>query len=94
MIKSFKMQTFSNNSITCCFCSQIGSNEQLENTELCNGIVQDEPEVILQSTEKIEILFNRIKLSTKPAAQIYGNVLCLLTKVMIYFLITEFNFDF
>lgn len=57
----------------------IGSNDQLENTERCNGIVQDEPEVIVQSTEKIEILFNRIKLSTKTAAHIYGNVLCQLT---------------
>lgn len=48
----------------------------MENTERCNGIVQDEPEVIMQTTEKIEILFQRIKLATSPAAHIYGNVLC------------------
>lgn len=52
---------------------------QLENTELSNGIVQDEPEVILHSTEKIDILFNRIKVSTTEAAHIYGSVLCQLT---------------
>lgn len=56
-----------------------GANEQLENTEKCNGIVQDEPEVIMLSTEKIEILFQRIKLATRPAAHIYGNVLCQMT---------------
>lgn len=53
----------------------IGSIEQLENTERCNGIIQDEPDVIVQSTEKIEILFNRIKLATRPAAEVYGNIL-------------------
>lgn len=53
--------------------------EQLENTELSNGIVQDEPEVILRSTEKIDILFNRIKVSTTEAAHIYGSILCQLT---------------
>lgn len=31
------------------------------------------------STEKIEILFQRIKLATRPAAHIYGNVLCQMT---------------
>lgn len=60
-------------------CMYTGSNEQLENTEKCNGIVQDEPEVIILSTEKIEILFQRIKLATRPAANIYGNVLCQIT---------------
>lgn len=29
----------------------------------------------MQSTEKIEMLFQRIKLATRPAAHIYGNVL-------------------
>lgn len=53
--------------------------EQLETTEQSNGIVQDEPEVILHSTEKIDILFNRIKVSTTEAAHIYGSVLCQLT---------------
>lgn len=33
----------------------------------------------MQTTEKIEILFQRIKLATRPAAHIYGNVLCQLT---------------
>lgn len=53
--------------------------EQLKKTELSNGIVQDEPEVIVHSTEKIDILFNRIKVSTTEAAHIYGSVLCQLT---------------
>lgn len=53
--------------------------DQLEKTEQSNGIVQDEFEVILHSTEKIDILFNRIKVSTTEAAHIYGNVLCQLT---------------
>lgn len=38
--------------------------------------MQDEPEVIIRTTEKIEILFNRIKSATRPAAHVYGNVLC------------------
>lgn len=41
--------------------------------------MQDEPEVIMQTTEKIEILFQRIKLATRPSAHVYGNVLCQLT---------------
>lgn len=56
-----------------------GSAEQLENTELSNGIVQDDPEIIVQSTEKIDVLFNRIKIATVDAANIYGDVLCQLT---------------
>lgn len=51
----------------------------MENTERSNGIVQDEPEIIVQCTEKVDVLFNRIKLSTREAAQIYGNILCQLT---------------
>lgn len=35
--------------------------------------------MILHSTEKIDILFNRIKVSTTEAAEIYGSVLCQLT---------------
>lgn len=46
---------------------------------MSNGIVQDDPEVILHSTEKIDILFNRIKVSTTEAAHIYGSVLCQMT---------------
>ncbi|CRL05136.1 CLUMA_CG018007, isoform A [Clunio marinus] len=56
-------------------CLYIGSLEQLENTEKSNGIVQDEPEIIMQSTEKIEILFTRIRVATIDEAKIYGKVL-------------------
>lgn len=56
-------------------CLYIGSLEQLENTEKSNGIVQDEPEILMQSTEKIEILFSRIRTSTIDEAEIYGRVL-------------------
>lgn len=45
--------------------------------------MQDEPEIIIQTTEKIDILFNRIKLSTIDAAHIYGNVLCQLTNDLV-----------
>lgn len=59
--------------------------------------MQDEPEVIMHTTEKIETCFQRIKLATRPAAHVYGNVLCqliydlvppkeLLTKVIKEFL--------
>lgn len=59
--------------------------------------MQDEPEVIMHTTEKIETCFQRIKLATRPAAHIYGSVLCqliydlvppkeLLTKVIKEFL--------
>lgn len=61
----------------------IGSNEQLENTERCNGIVQDEPEIIVKSTEIIEVLFHRIKVATNEAAHTYGNVLCQLTRDLV-----------
>lgn len=53
----------------------VGSSEQLTNTELSNGIVQDEPEVIIQCTEKIDVLFQRIRIATPRAAAYYGNVL-------------------
>lgn len=56
-------------------CLYIGSLEQLENTEKSNGIVQDEPEIIIQSTEKIEVLFTRIRTATFDEAEIYGKVL-------------------
>lgn len=67
--------------------------DQLLNTERSNGIVQDEPEVIVECTEKIDALFNRIKMSSLDGAEVYGQVLChlirdlvppkeLLTKVM------------
>ncbi|CAO1418775.1 unnamed protein product [Diamesa serratosioi] len=56
-------------------CLYVGSLEQLENTDKSNGIVQDEPEIIIQSTEKIEILFHRIRTATSDEAEIYGQVL-------------------
>jgi huntingtin len=56
-------------------CMYIGSLQQLENTEKSNGIVQDEPEIVMQSTEKIEILFNRIRNATADEAEVFGRVL-------------------
>lgn len=56
-------------------CLYIGSLEQLENTEKSNGFVQDEPEILMQSTEKIEILFTRIRTATIEEAEVYGKVL-------------------
>lgn len=56
-------------------CLYVGSLEQLENTEKSNGIVQDEPEILMQSTEKIEILFMRIRTATIEEAEVYGKVL-------------------
>lgn len=60
-----------------------GSIDQLESTERSNGIVQDEPEVILETTEKIDVLFNRIKTATTKAAPIYGEALCQLTRDLV-----------
>ncbi|XP_023159331.1 huntingtin-like [Ceratitis capitata] len=57
-------------------CMYMGSAKQLENTELSNGIVQDEPEIIAQQTDKVDILLHCIKSSTRDAAWIYGQVLC------------------
>lgn len=56
-------------------CMYMGSLEQLENTEKSNGIVQDEPEIVMHSTEKIEILFSRIRVTTAGEAEVYGRVL-------------------
>lgn len=61
-------------------CMYMGSLEQLENTEKSNGIVQDEPEIVMQSTEKIEVLFNRIRGATADEAEIYGKVLAQVLK--------------
>ncbi|XP_055853501.1 uncharacterized protein LOC129917148 isoform X2 [Episyrphus balteatus] len=57
-------------------CIYMGSSKQLENTELSNGIVQDDPEIIAQQTDKVDILLHCIKSSTRSAAWIYGQVLC------------------
>ncbi|XP_046806711.1 uncharacterized protein LOC111675673 isoform X2 [Lucilia cuprina] len=57
-------------------CIYVGSAKQLENTELSNGIVQDDPEIIAQQTDKVDILLQCIKTATEEAAWIYGQVLC------------------
>ncbi|KAH8363432.1 hypothetical protein KR084_010163 [Drosophila pseudotakahashii] len=57
-------------------CMYVGSAAQLENTELSNGIVQDDPEIIAQQNDKVDILLHCIKSSTRDAAWIYGQVLC------------------
>ncbi|KAH8383215.1 hypothetical protein KR009_007393 [Drosophila setifemur] len=57
-------------------CMYVGSSAQLENTELSNGIVQDDPEIIAQQNDKVDILLHCIKSSTRDAAWIYGQVLC------------------
>lgn len=61
-------------------CIYHSSNEQLENTERSNGIVQDEPEIIIQQIEKIEILFAKIRTTTPQGAKIFGDVLCQLIR--------------
>ncbi|XP_058840102.1 huntingtin-like [Topomyia yanbarensis] len=63
--------------LTCIYHS---SAEQLENTERSNGIVQDEPEIIIQQIEKIEILFAKIRTTTPQGAKIFGDVLCQLIR--------------
>lgn len=63
--------------LTCIYHS---STEQLENTERSNGIVQDEPEIIIQQIEKIEILFAKIRTTTPQGAKIFGDVLCQLIR--------------
>ncbi|KAM7364552.1 huntingtin isoform 3-T3 [Cochliomyia hominivorax] len=57
-------------------CIYVGSRKQLENTELSNGIVQDDPEIIAQQTDKVDILLQCIKTANEEAAWIYGQVLC------------------
>lgn len=60
-----------------------GSAEQIENTEHSNGIVQDEPEVIVESLEKIDVLFMRIKSVKLDSAEIFGNALCQIVKDLV-----------
>ncbi|XP_064551246.1 uncharacterized protein htt [Drosophila montana] len=57
-------------------CMYVGSSTQLENTELSNGIVQDDPEIIALQSDKVDILLHCIKSSSRDAAWIYGQVLC------------------
>ncbi|XP_055389254.1 protein PFC0760c isoform X2 [Condylostylus longicornis] len=64
-------------------CVYMGSTKQLENTELSNGIVQDDPEIIIQQTDKVDILLHCIKSSKKSAAQIYGKVLCQIVRDLV-----------
>uniref|UniRef100_A0A182M0T8 Huntingtin n=1 Tax=Anopheles culicifacies TaxID=139723 RepID=A0A182M0T8_9DIPT len=63
--------------VTCIYRS---SNEQLESTERCNGIVQDEPDIIVQQIDKIEILFAKIRTTTPQGAKVFGDVLCQLIR--------------
>ncbi|KAL9892588.1 huntingtin isoform 3-T3 [Glossina fuscipes fuscipes] len=57
-------------------CIYIGSLKQLENTELSNGIVHDDPEIIVQQTDKVDVLLQCIKTATRETAWIYGQILC------------------
>uniref|UniRef100_A0A1B0B3C5 Huntingtin n=1 Tax=Glossina palpalis gambiensis TaxID=67801 RepID=A0A1B0B3C5_9MUSC len=57
-------------------CIYIGSLKQLENTELSNGIVHDDPEIIVQQTDKVDVLLQCIKTATRETAWIYGKILC------------------
>uniref|UniRef100_A0A182PKS6 Huntingtin n=1 Tax=Anopheles epiroticus TaxID=199890 RepID=A0A182PKS6_9DIPT len=63
--------------VTCIYRS---CNEQLESTERCNGIVQDEPDIIVQQIDKIEILFAKIRTTTPLGAKVFGDVLCQLIR--------------
>ncbi|KFB36381.1 AGAP003681-PA-like protein [Anopheles sinensis] len=63
--------------VTCVYTS---CNEQLESTERCNGIVQDEPDIIVQQIDKIEILFAKIRTTTPQGARVFGDVLCQLIR--------------
>ncbi|XP_055624615.1 huntingtin [Toxorhynchites rutilus septentrionalis] len=63
--------------VTCIYHS---STDQLENTERSNGIVQDEPDIIIQQIEKIEILFAKIRTTTPQGAKVFGDVLCQLIR--------------
>uniref|UniRef100_A0A182JQB4 Huntingtin n=1 Tax=Anopheles christyi TaxID=43041 RepID=A0A182JQB4_9DIPT len=63
--------------VTCIYRS---CNDQLESTERCNGIVQDEPDIIVQQIDKIEILFAKIRTTTPLGAKVFGDVLCQLIR--------------
>lgn len=52
------------------------SASQLERTELSDGVIQDDPEIIVQITDKVDALLHCIKSSTKDVAGLYGRVLC------------------
>lgn len=52
------------------------SSSQLEHSELSDGIMQDDPEIIVQITDKVDALLHCIKSSTKDVARLSGMVLC------------------
>lgn len=60
-----------------------GSVDQLEKTQKSNGVVQDDPEIVLRLLEKIDVLFSKIKVSPPDIAAVYGQVLSLLIRDLI-----------
>lgn len=61
----------------------LGSVDQLEKTQKCNGVVQDDPETILRLSEKVDVLFAKIKVSAPDMALVYGRVLALIVRDLI-----------
>lgn len=57
--------------------------DQLEKTQKCNGVVQDDPETILRLMEKVDVLFAKIKVSAPETAHVYGQVLSLIVRDLI-----------
>ncbi|KAL5284302.1 HTT family protein [Megaselia abdita] len=57
-------------------CMYMKSSSQLERTELSDGVIQDDPEIIVQITDKVDALLHCIKSSTKDVARLYGRILC------------------
>lgn len=53
-------------------CRRPGSGDQLHRTELANGIVQDEPEVLMLFTDKLDLLLLKIRTASARAAAAYG----------------------
>lgn len=49
-----------------------GSGDQLHRTELANGIVQDEPEILMLFTDKLDLLLLKIRTASARAAAAYG----------------------
>lgn len=56
----------------CIFSTPVGSADQLRRTELANGIVQDEPEIIVRFTDLLDLLLHKIRTATAPLAGAYG----------------------
>lgn len=55
----------------------------MEKTQISNGVVQDDPEIVLRLLEKIDVLFSKIKVSPPDTAEVYGQVLSLLIRDLI-----------